>query len=175
MGHGGGGAMSAELVEHLFLPAFGPPPTPGIGDSAVLEVGGARLAFSTDSFVVRPLFFPGGSHRRPGRQRHGQRPGDGGRAAAGPVDRVHPRGGHRRSTRSRRVAQRRRARRRWRPGVKLVTGDTKVVDSGHGDGVYVNTAGIGLVDERVDIRPQRADRGRRGASSAATSACTASR
>ena len=51
------------------------------------------------------------------------------------------------------------ARRRWRPGVQLVTGDTKVVDAGHGDGVYVNTAGIGLVDERVDIRPQPGRRG----------------
>ena len=57
-------------------------------------------------------------------------------------------------------------------GVKLVTGDTKVVDSGHGDGVYINTAGIGLVDERADIRPQRATRAT-SSSSAATSACTA--
>ena len=61
MGHGGGGAMSAELVEHVFLPAFRNRTLGGLGDSAVLEVAGARLAFSTDSFVVRPLFFPGGS------------------------------------------------------------------------------------------------------------------
>ena len=61
MGHGGGGAMSAELVEHVFLPASPTRRSRALGDSAVLELGGARLAFSTDSFVVRPLFFPGGS------------------------------------------------------------------------------------------------------------------
>jgi hydrogenase expression/formation protein HypE len=60
MGHGGGGAMSAELVQNLFAPAFGGRALEGLGDSAVLELGGARLAFSTDSYVVRPLFFPGG-------------------------------------------------------------------------------------------------------------------
>ena len=61
MGHGGGGAMSAELVEHVFLPAFDNGTLGVLGDSAVLDVAGSRLAFSTDSFVVRPLFFPGGS------------------------------------------------------------------------------------------------------------------
>src|SRR3954462_9190281 len=61
MGHGGGGAMSGELIEHLFLPAFGPAADAGMGDSAIIEVGGARLAFSTDSFVVKPLAFPGGT------------------------------------------------------------------------------------------------------------------
>src|SRR6202165_3019943 len=61
MGHGGGGAMSAELIEHLFLPAFGPAADAGMGDAAVVDVGGTRMAFSTDSFVVKPLVFPGGS------------------------------------------------------------------------------------------------------------------
>jgi hydrogenase expression/formation protein HypE len=61
MGHGGGGKLSAELVEHLFLPAFGEAATGDMGDSAVLGVGNERLAFSTDSYVVRPLFFPGGN------------------------------------------------------------------------------------------------------------------
>ena len=62
MGHGGGGQMSAELVEHLFVPAFGGRGNGGgETDSAVVEIGGVRLAFSTDTFVVRPLFFPGGS------------------------------------------------------------------------------------------------------------------
>ncbi len=60
MGHGGGGQMSAELVDHVFLPAFADSTLAGLGDSAVLDVLGGRLAFSTDSFVVRPLFFPGG-------------------------------------------------------------------------------------------------------------------
>src|SRR6187401_3549685 len=61
MGHGGGGAMSAELIEHLFLPAFGTAADAAMGDAAVIELGGTRLAFSTDSFVVKPLTFPGGS------------------------------------------------------------------------------------------------------------------
>src|SRR6185369_6973525 len=63
LGHGGGGVLSAELVEHLFLPAFAPRSNAGaaLADAAVLEVAGARLAFTTDSYVVRPLFFPGGS------------------------------------------------------------------------------------------------------------------
>ena len=61
MGHGGGGQMSAELVDHVFLPAYGDAALAGLGDSAVLELHGGRVAFSTDSFVVRPLFFPGGS------------------------------------------------------------------------------------------------------------------
>jgi hydrogenase expression/formation protein HypE len=66
MGHGGGGKLSAELVEHLFLPAFADATLNRLGDSAQLELGdalsdGARLAFSTDSFVVKPLFFPAGT------------------------------------------------------------------------------------------------------------------
>jgi hydrogenase expression/formation protein HypE len=59
MGHGGGGAMSEELVQHLFLPAYGS--SPELSDSAVLPFPGGRLAFSTDSYVVKPMFFPGGS------------------------------------------------------------------------------------------------------------------
>ncbi len=61
MGHGGGGKLGNELVEHLFLPAFRNPALENLGDAAVLDTGGARLAMSTDSFVVQPLFFPGGS------------------------------------------------------------------------------------------------------------------
>ena len=62
MGHGGGGQMSAELIEHVFLPAFAGFGEPGpLGDSAVVMLGGARIAMSTDTFVVRPPFFPGGS------------------------------------------------------------------------------------------------------------------
>ena len=155
MGHGGGGALSAELVQHLFVPAFGG--QGGIADSAVLQLGGARLAFSTDSYVVRPIFFPGGSI------------GDlavngtvndlamsGAQAAylscgfileeGTPVETVG------------RVAQAL-GRAAERAGVSVVTGDTKVVDAGHGDGIYVNTAGIGLVPDGVDIRPQRATPG----------------
>ena len=61
MGHGGGGKLSAELIEHLFLPAFQNDELGAMGDAALLEIDGGRLAFSTDSYVVRPLFFPGGN------------------------------------------------------------------------------------------------------------------
>lgn len=154
MGHGGGGAMSAELIEHLFLPAFGPAAEAGMGDSAVIEVGGVRLAFSTDSFVVKPLAFPGGTI--------------GDLAVNGTVNDLAMAGAQplalstafilEEGTALREIAQMAHAvgTAALAAGVKLVTGDTKVVDSGHGDGVFINTAGIGVVDPRVDIRPQRA-------------------
>ncbi|WP_145911336.1 hydrogenase expression/formation protein HypE [Kitasatospora viridis] len=154
MGHGGGGTLSSELVEHVFAPAFGSPELSGFPDSAVLRLGGARLAFSTDSFVVRPLFFPGGSI--------------GDLAVNGTVNDLAMSGavpaflscaflleeGVELETVAR-VAEAIGAAARA-AGVRVATGDTKVVESGHGDGVYVNTAGIGLVPDGVDIRPDRA-------------------
>ncbi|SEK55317.1 Hydrogenase maturation protein, carbamoyl dehydratase HypE [Blastococcus sp. DSM 46786] len=152
MGHGGGGAMSAELVEHLFLPAFGA--TGDLTDSAVLDVAGVRVAFSTDSFVVRPLFFPGGSI--------------GDLAVNGTVNDLAMSGARplflstafilEEGTALAELGQVAQAlgKAAELAGVRLVTGDTKVVDAGHGDGVYINTAGIGLVPEGVDIRPGRA-------------------
>ncbi|WP_445519015.1 hydrogenase expression/formation protein HypE [Streptomyces sp. NEAU-174] len=154
MGHGGGGALSAELTRHLFLPAYGGETLGGLTDSAAVTLGGARLAFSTDSYVVRPLFFPGGSI--------------GDLAVNGTVNDLAMSGavpaylscafileeGTELSTVGR-VAQALGAAARA-ADVTVVTGDTKVVDSGHGDGVYVNTAGIGLIPDGVDIRPQRA-------------------
>jgi hydrogenase expression/formation protein HypE len=154
MGHGGGGTLSAELVEHVFAPAFGSPELAGYPDSAVLELGGARLAFSTDSFVVRPLFFPGGSI--------------GDLAVNGTVNDLAMSGakpaflscavlleeGVEMTTVAavaRSIGAAARA-----AGVRIATGDTKVVEAGHGDGVYLNTAGIGLVPAGVDIRPDRA-------------------
>ena len=154
MGHGGGGAMSAELIEHLFLPAFGPAADAGMGDSAVMDVGGVRLAFSTDSFVVKPLVFPGGSI--------------GDLAVNGTVNDLAMAGAQplmmstafilEEGTRLDEIGRVAQAvgTAALAAGVKLVTGDTKVVDSGHGDGVFINTAGVGRVDERADIRPQRA-------------------
>src|SRR6201993_3523806 len=61
MGHGGGGKLGSELVEHLFVPAFRNPALENLGDAAVFDLAPGRLAMSTDSFVVQPLFFPGGS------------------------------------------------------------------------------------------------------------------
>ena len=154
MGHGGGGKLSAELVEHLFLPAFANDTLASLGDSAQLDVNGARLAFSTDSYVVRPLFFPGGNI--------------GALAVHGTVNDIAMSGAQplflsagfileeglpldqlgviaESMGAAARVA-----------GVTLVTGDTKVVDKGHGDGVFINTSGFGLIPPGVRIGPDRA-------------------
>jgi len=154
MGHGGGGALSAELVEHLFLPAYGAAADTTLGDSAVLELLGGRIAFSTDSYVVKPLFFPGGSI---GDLAVNGTVNDLAMSGAVPValstafilEEGTP------LTDLGRVAQSVGAA-ATRAGVRLVTGDTKVVDSGSGDGVFVNTAGVGVVPDGVDIRPTRA-------------------
>ncbi len=154
MGHGGGGMLSAELMTHLFAPAYGNETLAGLADSAVLSLGGARLAFSTDSYVVRPLFFPGGNI------------GDlavngtvndlamsGAKAAYLSCGFILEEGVELQAVG--RVAQTVGAA-ASAAGVTVATGDTKVVESGHGDGIYLNTSGIGLVPEGVDIRPGRA-------------------
>ncbi|WP_326701237.1 hydrogenase expression/formation protein HypE [Streptomyces sp. NBC_01754] len=156
MGHGGGGAMSGELVEHLFLPAYGAAAASELGDSAVLALGsgGTRLAFSTDSYVVKPMFFPGGSI--------------GDLAVNGTVNDLAMSGAVPLFLSTAfilqegtpladlgRVAEAVGAAART-AGVQLVTGDTKVVDRASGDGVYLNTSGIGLVPDGVDIGPRRA-------------------
>jgi hydrogenase expression/formation protein HypE len=157
MGHGGGGRLSAELVEHLFLPAFAGTTEAAVlnqlGDAAVLGVAGARIAFSTDSYVVRPRFFPGGNI--------------GDLAVNGTINDLAVSGAIPLALSVGMIleeglpiaelgiiagtmgAAARRA------GVSIVTGDTKVVDAGHGDGVYINTAGIGLVPDGVDLGPHR--------------------
>jgi hydrogenase expression/formation protein HypE len=158
MGHGGGGAMSAELVTHLFLPALASGPAgqapDGLADSALLDIGGQRIAFSTDSFVVQPLFFPGGDI---GTLSVNGTVNDLAMSGAVPcylsagfiLEEGTSLGLIAAIAESLGAAAR-------QAGVQVVTGDTKVVEAGHGDGVYINTAGIGLVAEGTDIRPQRA-------------------
>ncbi|WP_374118497.1 hydrogenase expression/formation protein HypE [Streptomyces sp. 8L] len=155
MGHGGGGAMSGELVDHLFLPAYGTAAASELGDSAVLDVGdGTRLAFSTDSYVVRPMFFPGGSI---GDLAVNGTVNDLAMSGASPLflstayilQEGTPLAGLDRIAQAVGAAAR-------AAGVRLVTGDTKVVDSASGDGVYINTSGIGVIPDGVDIGPRRA-------------------
>lgn len=162
IGHGGGGKLSAELVEHLFLPAFGVSPDAKLHDSAQFDLSemlatGGRLAFSTDSFVVRPLFFPGGSI--------------GDLAINGTVNDVAMSGaqpialstgfiieeGLELATLGRIAEDMGRAAKL--ANVNLATGDTKVVDAGKADGLYINTSGFGLIPHGVDIRPDRATPG----------------
>ncbi len=154
MGHGGGGKLSAELVEHLFLPAFQNEILQNLGDSAALAVGGKRLAFSTDSFVVRPLFFPGGNI--------------GDLAINGTVNDIAMSGAQPLYLSAGfileeglplnqlgKIVETMGAAARA-AGVSLVTGDTKVVDKGHGDGIFINTSGFGLIPDGVNIAPQNA-------------------
>jgi len=161
MGHGGGGRLSSELVEHLFVPAFTGTALSGVlqqlGDAAVLEVPGGRIALSTDSYVVRPRFFPGGNL--------------GDLAVNGTVNDLAVAGARplaltcgvileeglpldelgRIATTMGDAAR--------AAGVSIVTGDTKVVDGGHGDGIYINTAGVGVVPAGRDIGPHRVSAG----------------
>jgi len=154
MGHGSGGKLSADLIEHLFKPLFDNPALNVLGDQAVVEIGGVRLAITTDSFTVSPLFFPGGDI--------------GSLAVHGTVNDVAMSGaqplylsaayileeGLPLDTLGQIAASMAAAARAC--GVQIVTGDTKVVDRGHGDGVYINTTGIGVMPPDVYIAPQNA-------------------
>lgn len=157
LGHGGGGKLSAELIERVFLPRFGNPSLNALGDSTVVSLPSGRIAVSTDSFVVRPLFFPGGSI---GDLAINGTVNDLAMSGARPLyltaafileeglpiadliriadDMLHA---------------------ATAAGVVIITGDTKVVERGHGDGCYINTTGIGVVPEVCDIRLDRATPG----------------
>ena len=151
LAHGGGGRLMHRLIEDLFLPAFEGPQPGSRHDGAVLGLDGGRVAFTTDSYVVRPLVFPGGDI--------------GTLAVNGTVNDLAMCGARavylsagfileeglplevlRRIVQSMRGAA-------AAAGVRLVTGDTKVVDRGKGDGVFINTAGIGLIAHDVAIGP----------------------
>ncbi len=154
MGHGGGGKLSSELIEHIFVPAFRNAALEGMADSSVLTPPAGRLAFSTDSYVVQPLFFPGGSI--------------GDLAVNGTVNDVAMSGAKPlylsagfileegfSIAQLAAIAERMGAAARA-AGVQIVTGDTKVVEKGHGDGCYINTAGIGVIAGDLHIDPKQA-------------------
>lgn len=157
LAHGGGGRLTQELLDQLFLPAFNNPLLQQRHDGAVIQVGGQRLAFTTDSYVVRPLFFPGGdigtlaiNGTVNDLAMCGARPQW---LSAGfiieeglPMETLH------RVVRSMQQAA-------AAAGVQLVTGDTKVVDKGKGDGLFINTAGLGLVEANRVIAPARVQPG----------------
>jgi hydrogenase expression/formation protein HypE len=145
LGHGSGGRLSAELLREVFLPAFQNPVLARLDDQAIVSVNGSRLAFTTDSFVVKPLFFPGGDI--------------GSLAVHGTVNDLAMGGaqplflsvafiieeGLRMEALRRIVNSVREA--AAAADVQVVTGDTKVVEKGSGDGLFINTSGIGLVPE----------------------------
>ncbi|MFB3777859.1 MAG: hydrogenase expression/formation protein HypE [Bryobacteraceae bacterium] len=151
LAHGGGGKLSQQLIEKVFLPQLFSPELALRHDGAVVRVGDSRLAFTTDSYVVRPLTFPGGNI--------------GDLAVCGTVNDLAMCGarplylsaafileeGLPMETLNAVVASMGEAARR--SGVALVTGDTKVVDKGKGDGLFVTTAGIGVVETPLEITP----------------------
>jgi hydrogenase expression/formation protein HypE len=154
LGHGGGGQLSADLVRHLFLPAFGDAEAAELADAALVTMPPGRAALTTDAFVVRPLFFPGGDIGK--------------LAVHGTVNDMAMRGarpvaltasfileeGLPLETLGRVVTSMAAAARD--ANVSIVAGDTKVVERGHGDGVYITTTGIGVVPDGREIGPTRA-------------------
>ena len=153
LGHGSGGKLSADLVREVFLAAFRNPVLERMDDQAVVAVDGVRLAFTTDTFVVKPLFFPGGDigslavHGTVNDLAMG-----GARplclSAAFLIEEGLPMETLRRVTASlQRAAS--------DAGVPIVTGDTKVVEKGSADGLFINTSGIGVVPEGVHLSADR--------------------
>jgi hydrogenase expression/formation protein HypE len=157
LAHGSGGKLSQRLLQEIVLPQFHNDLLAPLHDGAILPLGGGRLAFSTDSYVVQPLFFPGGDIGK--LAVHGT-VNDLAMCGARPLylsasfilEEGLPMRDFRRIVQSMREGAR-------DAGVQLVTGDTKVVDRGKADAIFVNTAGIGIVPEGVDIGPQRAQAG----------------
>ena len=153
MAHGSGGKLSHELIQQLMVPAFSNPALNTLHDGAQLPVDGTRLAFSTDSFVVKPRFFPGGDIGK--------------LAVCGTVNDVAMNGAKPLylsagfiieegfpleelalivNSMSRAAAE---------AQISIVTGDTKVVEKGAVDGIYINTSGLGFIPAGVDISPAR--------------------
>ena len=153
LGHGGGGILSEELIENLFLPAFGSAGGPS-RDSAVLQAHGGRIALTTDSYVVNPLFFPGGNI--------------GDLAVNGTINDLACSGAQPLGLTAGFIIEegleievlgavaQSMGKAAAEAGVGIVTGDTKVVGKGGADGLFVNTAGVGLVPDGVHIGPERA-------------------
>jgi hydrogenase expression/formation protein HypE len=151
LAHGGGGKLTHQLIEKMFLPAFGNSLLGARHDGAVFELPSSKLAFTTDSYVIQPLFFPGGdigSLAVNGTVNDlamcGARPlylSSGFILEEGlPMDTLW------RVVQSMKLAAE-------EAGVQLVTGDTKVVNRGKGDGIFINTAGIGIVESNQAISP----------------------
>ncbi len=151
LAHGGGGKLMHQLIGKLFLPAFRNALLDAQHDASVFDIAGQRLAFTTDSYVVRPLFFPGGDLGS--LSVHGT-VNDLAMAGARPlylsagfiIEEGLPM-----ETLWKIVASMQQA--AQKAGVQIITGDTKVVDKGKGDGLFINTAGIGLLEHSLEIAP----------------------
>ncbi len=154
LGHGSGGKLSADLLKNVFLPALGNPVLNRLEDQAIVSLNGARLAITTDSFVVKPLIFRGGDI--------------GSLAVHGTINDLAMGGaeplwlsaafileeGLPMETLRRVVASMHEA--AANAGVEIIAGDTKVVEKGSADGIFVNTTGIGLVREGITLSATQA-------------------
>lgn len=153
LAHGGGGSASADLLRRYFLPVYGNNILDQLGDQAVVSLANGRLAFTTDSYVVDPIFFPGGNI--------------GSLAVYGTVNDLAVCGAIPRylslglileeglALTDLEIIARSIAKAARECGVEVVTGDTKVVPRGSADRIFINTSGIGEVPAGFDIRPDR--------------------
>ena len=149
LGHGSGGKLSHQLLDELIIPQLSPTLLAGQNDAALFTIGGAKLAFTTDSYVVDPIFFPGGNI--------------GDLAVNGTVNDLAMMGarplylsvafileeGFKKGDLSRILASMRAA--ADLAGIAIVTGDTKVVPKGKGDRIFINTSGIGVLEHALRI------------------------
>lgn len=157
LGHGSGGKLSAELIRDVFLPALNNPVLACLEDQAIVRVNGQRLAMTTDSFVVKPLFFPGGNIGSLAVHGTVNDLAMGGAvplflSAAFIIEEGLPMEQLQRVVASMHLAAE-------QAGVQVVTGDTKVVERGKGDGLFINTTGIGVVAEGLDLSASAAQPG----------------
>jgi hydrogenase expression/formation protein HypE len=151
LAHGGGGKLTHQLIEKMFLPAFGNSMLGARHDGAVIDFPSSKIAFTTDSYVVQPLFFPGGDI---GALAVNGTVNDLAMCGARPLymsagfilEEGLPMDTLWRVVQSMKAAAE-------HAGIRLVTGDTKVVNRGKGDGIFINTAGIGVVETRHPISP----------------------
>ncbi len=151
LGHGSGGRLMHNLLENMIVPAFSNPALEARGDGAALWLGGNHLAFTTDSYVVQPLFFPGGDI---GTLAVNGTVNDLAMCGARPLylsasfilEEGLPMETLWQIVQSMKAAA-------HEAGVYIVTGDTKVVDRGKGDGIFINTAGVGIIQHDGTLGP----------------------
>ncbi|MEK9629477.1 MAG: hydrogenase expression/formation protein HypE [Nitrospinota bacterium] len=157
LAHGGGGRLTQQLIERIFRPAFDNPELETQHDGAVIDIPQEKMVFTTDSYVVQPLQFPGGDI--------------GSLSVNGTVNDLAMCGarplyltvgfileeGLPMTTLWNVVQSMRKA--ADNAGVKIITGDTKVVDKGKGDGIFINTAGVGILEHSLKIHPKRIEAG----------------
>lgn len=159
LGHGSGGKLSAQLVRDIFLPAFHNSALAKLDDQAIVCINGSRVAITTDSFVVKPLFFPGGDIGSLAVHGTINDLAMGGAqplflSAAFILEEGFPMEALQRVVNSLQHAAN-------DAGVNVVTGDTKVVEKGKGDGLFINTTGIGIVPPGLELSADRARPGDR--------------